>query len=233
MIFGLDAVALSTGYILAKLAACPAQGKVDVNVTMQHMQQPYVTGLNSATLTHEFGNDPDSTSSTDGKWMVGGLNKSNIRTQYRAMFSTHSNSKTGDVCFSVKQVDFEITYLNTIYIANDYMRQGCVYSVTLAHEKRHVQTDLRAIKDFMPYAKKIIRDFTQSLPPQGPYSQAQYPLETQRVLQQIATVVQPLEDALNEIRRREQAKIDTIENYKREAALCPGQFPSFDGVPQR
>jgi len=32
------------------------------------------------------------------------------------------------------------------------------------------------------------------------------------------------------LRRKRNAAIDTLPNYLRDTALCPGQFPKFDGA---
>ena len=215
--------------VMAALSACPQPGKVDVQVTLKVDEKPYITDVTSQWLTDNFGNDPDGTLATDGKWMVGGLMKSNLSGAYNAQFSVLSDRKTGNACLSVRTVTYTINYAPQIYIASDYKHLGCRYSQTMAHEKRHVQTDKRVFNEFIPKMKNQIRKHVESMPAQGPYAPAQLPQEQQRILQQIAQSIKTLEGELIAKRRQEQAKIDTLENYQRDTALCPGQFPKFDG----
>ena len=53
--------------------------------------------------------------------------------------------------------------------------------------------------------------------------------QKRRVIQQIGAGLAPLWKQFWEERRTKQAQIDTIQNYMRDTALCPGQFPKFDG----
>ena len=215
--------------VMASLAACPQPGKVDVQVSLKVEEKPYITNVTSQWLTDNFSNDPDGTLATDGNWMVGGLMKSNLSGAYNAQFSVLSDRKTGQACLAVRSVNYTINYAPQIYVASDYKHLGCRYSQTLAHEKRHVATDKRVFTEFISKMKREIKKYAESLPAQGPYAPAQLPQEQQRILQQIAQSIKVLEGELIAKRRAEQAKIDTIENYTRDTALCPGQFPKFDG----
>ncbi len=228
MIFGIDTVsALSALYMAAGLAACPSPQKVDVDVKMVVTEVPYVTNVTSQWLTDNFKNDPDSTMADEGKWMVGGLTKSNMNGKYQAQFYTHVNNQTGATCLAITSFTYTIEYSPVIYIASDFKSMGCRYSQTLAHEKRHVATDKRVIEKYLPDMKREITRLVKKMPAQGPYPREKVEEQQQRILQDVALVTKPYMDQLIALRRTEQAKIDTVENYKRDTALCPGQFPQF------
>lgn len=228
--FGTAGHALSTLFVAAGLSVCPPPQKVDVDVKLVVQESPYITNVTSQWLTDNFKNDPDGTLATDGNWMVGGLTKSNLQAQHAARFFTHVNTQTKSTCLAINQVDFVITYSPLIYIASDYKHLGCRYSQTLAHEKKHVSTDKRVLEKYIPQMKQEITKLVKKMPPQGPYAQAQVEAHKQRILGEIAAVTKPYFDQLVITRRTEQAKIDTVENYMRDTALCPGQFPKFDGA---
>ena len=229
--FGFEtaATALSTLYMVAGLAACPSPQKVDVDVKLVVKESPYITNVTATQMTQMFQADPDATTSTDGKWMTVGLTKSNLSGQFSANFYSHTNTKTKEACLAVDKVDYVITYTPLVYVASDYKKLGCSYSVTLAHEKRHVNTDKRVIDQFIPDMKNEIQRLVKKMPAQGPYPAAQVQAQQQRILAEVSAVTQPYMDQLIAKRRVEQAKIDTIENYMKETSLCPGQFPNFDG----
>lgn len=219
---------LSSLAILAGLEGqCPPPQKVVVDVKLVVKESPYITDVSSQWLTDNFANDPDGTLSTDGQWMVGGLTKSNISGQFSASFAATTEPVSKNVCLSLRSVNYYITYEPVIYIASDYKHMACRYSQTLAHEKRHVATDKKVINQYIPQLKAHLQKIARGIKSQGPYNNAQAPVEQNRILAELSAATDPLLQRLIATRRAEQAKIDTLENYKRDTALCPGQFPQF------
>ena len=226
-----DPVTLPTLLILAGVAGCPAQGRIEVDVRLDRTNSPYITNQTSEQLTAQYGRDPDSTLSTDGHWMVGGVtvvSGSGLQAQTKMAFTTLTNYKNNTTCFTVSKLEYEIQYSPLVYIASDYKDMGCRYSVTLMHEKRHVQTDVRTITDFIPDMERKISAVAESLGPQGPFPTAGIGEAQQRVMKQVNEALKPAWLELVELRRKRQAEIDTEANYLRDTALCPGQFPKRD-----
>ncbi len=227
-----DPVTLPTLLVLAGMAGCPTQERIEVDVRLDRTDSPYITNLSSQQLTAQYGRDPDSTLSTDGNWMVSGVtvvSGSGLQSQTKMAFTTLTNYKNDTTCFTVSKLEYEIQYSPLVYIASDYKDMGCSYSATLMHEKRHVATDVRTITDFIPDMKKKIYAIAENLGPQGPYPNAGIPEAQKRVMQQVNEALQPTWIELVELRRKRQAEIDTEANYLRDTALCPGQFPKHDG----
>ncbi len=231
---GLDPLTLSAGYILATLSAaqCPAQGPVDVDVEFVKQDSPTITNMTSAQLTQQMMN-PDSTLATDGKWMVGGVTVvkpgANLMDTIQVGFQAMTEVRTGAACFTVNKVSYTITYNPSVYIASDFLNMGCRYSATLMHEKRHVDTDVRLLTDAVPDLKKSLQAIAESLGPQGPYAVGDLDSQKRRVVEQIGAAIAPQWQQFVALRRQKQAEIDTLPNYQRDTALCPGQFPKFDG----
>jgi hypothetical protein len=230
MVLGFDVASLlAKSFVLAGLSACPMSGKVDVDVKLTVQESPYVTNVTAQWLTDNFKNDPDGTLATDGNWMVGGLTKSNIKGGYSAQFATHENRQTGDICIALKDVTYTIVYAPVVYVASDFAHMGCRYSQILAHEKRHVMTDRHTLTDYIPDIKRQLKKTAEGIPARGPFPRSEAATHQQAILQQLAASVSGIEAQLIQARRSAQAKIDTIENYTRDTAVCPGQFPKFDG----
>lgn len=233
MLFETLAPALGTLLMLAGTPACPAQGPVDIEVRLDRQDSAHITNLSSQQLTAKYGRDPDSTLSTDGHWMVSGVtvvSEGGLGAQTKMSFTTIPNYKNDTTCFTVDKVEYEVRYAPKIFIAQDYKDMGCRYSATLMHEKRHVQTDVRTFTDFFPDIAKSIRDSVQRGGAQGPFPNAAIPEAQRRTMQQINADLKPIFARLVELRRKRQAEIDTEANYLRDTALCPGQFPKFDGA---
>jgi len=229
--FGIDPITLPALLVLASTAGCPDQGRISVDVRLDRTDSPYITNLTSHQLTAQYGRDPDSTLSTDGNWMVSGvtvISGDGLRAQTKMSFNTQTNYKTDSTCFTVDKIEYEIQYSPKVYIASDYKDMGCRYSATLMHEKKHVQTDVRTITDFIPDMEKKI-EAAAEIGPQGPYPTAGVEQQQRRVMKEVNEVLKPVWIELVELRRERQAEIDTEENYLRDTALCPGQFPNFDG----
>lgn len=231
--FGFDPVTLPALYVLASMSACPAQGPVAVDVHLQKADNAYITNQSSQQLTALYGRDPDASMATDGRWMVGGVtvvSRGGLQHSLKAEFKTLTNYAHDTVCFTVASVEDEIQYSPQIYIASDFLNLGCRYSATLMHEKRHVDADVRTFTDFAPYMRDKIERTAEALPPQGPVPVNQLEEAEHDVLKQLSDSIGPLRDQMLELRRKRNAAIDTLPNYLRDTALCPGQFPKFDGT---
>ncbi len=231
-VFETLAPAFATIMMLASAPACPVQGAVDVDVRLDKRDSAYVTNLTAQQLTAKYGLDPDSTLSTDGHWMVSGVtvvSEGGLSAQTKMSFNILPDYKNNTACLSVDKVEYEVQYAPKIYIAQDYKDMGCRYSATLMHEKRHVQTDVRTFSDFFPDIAKSIRNSVQRMGAQGPFPYAASPDIQKRMMAQINEDLKPVFDRLVVLRRKRQGEIDTEANYLRDTALCPGQFPKFDG----
>ncbi len=225
---GLGHLLLPAAYFLASFSGCQGIGPATVDVHLTYTEPPYYTDMTSSELTSGFANNPDSTLTTDGNWMIGGLTLSQLTGQYGVNFKTVTYP-TGQVCLAVSEVDMDIVYTPVIYIAKDFLRQECQYTVTKAHEQKHVATDLETINDFTPQLKQQLQEFVDSLGVQGPISRDEVEQAQQAITQAVDEAAAPIVQQLIDLRRERQGSIDTIENYKRESALCPGEFPSFSG----
>lgn len=221
------------GLLMLANGGCPAQGKVDVDVHLDKRDSAYITTLTSQQLTAQYGRDPDSTLSTDGHWMVSGVtvvSEGGLSAQTKMSFNVLPDYKNNTACLTVDKVEYTVQYAPKIFIAQDYKDMGCRYSATLMHEKRHVQTDVRTFSDFFPDIARSIRDTVQRVGAQGPFPYAAAPDMQKRAMEQINADLKPVFSQLVELRRKRQAEIDTEANYIRDTALCPGQFPKFDGT---
>lgn len=229
---GFVPLTLSAAYVLAALSGCPQQGTADIEVRVQKTDNAYITNLSSHQLTQAYGNDPDSTLSTDGNWMVGGVtvvSGDGLQAQTKAQFSFTPDYRTNTACFTITKVEYEIRYSPRIYIASDFLGMGCRYSATLMHEKRHVAQDMKTLTDFEHEISRAIQKHLSGLPPQGPFPHSGIEQIQQRALKALQEALEPIWKDLLELRRKRQAEIDTEANYRRDTALCPGQFPEFGG----
>ncbi len=225
MFLDIDTAALlSKGIILAGLATCGGTPRnIDVDVIFEHIEAPYVTNMSSTELETIFTPDPDSTMATEaGLWKLGGMNKSTFGGSYNVSYQSYLDKKANAYCYAPEKVTYKLTYTNTIYIASDALLKGCRFSVTKAHEKRHVNTDIRVSRDYVLDIKKALEAGVKDI--------KYIPHEAGREQEVLGVFLAPLKAKVDPVlekmkteRRKKQAEIDTRDNYLRDSALCPHQ----------
>lgn len=219
---GFDPISLPALLVLAQMSGCPAGPQPTLEIQVVPREAPLDTSMSQDELTAGFANNPDSTLSTEPGWHLGGLTLSNIQTSFATRYLTQQVSQT-ESCVYVSHVDATVLYSPVIYIATDFLNNQCQYDLTLAHEQRHVGTDMEAINDYMPLFRQRITEYLANLGAVGPIDTGQTESAGEAILQQLMEDLQPVEDALNETRRQRQAAFDTEENYRYESSLCSGQ----------
>ncbi len=226
--FGLHPAALSAAYILASMGQCapPSWTQVDIDVQMEYAQSPPDDSLTVEQITSKFGNDTASTFAADSKAKIAGLTSSNYRWQMQEWFTAKRYGSGNDVCMFMKKVQYKIIYSPEVYIASDYKKIGCTYSVIATHEKRHTDADTQTITDYIPEIRSVIQNYFRNLPPQEAFDENDMKNQELRMMKAYRESVQesmkPIWDRLYQTRDQRQAAIDTPQNYKRDWALCPG-----------
>ncbi len=128
----------------------------------------------------------------------------------------------GVVCFYPSDIKLEISMRNpTIYIARGIKKGTCAYEVALRHEQTHQQINMEVIEKYMPVIKNR---FIEAVKKYAIASRAKddVPMEViQEGLQKkyLEAINPVLEEIKSEI-KKEQEKLDNIENYNYEQSLC-------------
>lgn len=212
---------LPAAYILAGLSGCPAAPPPEVVVELHASDPPLDASMTHAELTAGFANNPDSSLSTEPGWHIGGLTLSNVQASTSVRFQQLTSSdNTG--CFWISRINFDIVYNPVIFVASDYMDDKCRYTLTLAHEERHVGTDLKTFNDYTPAIRKALQSVAAGYGAMGPYRAASLSQRQDAVLEHINAAAQPIIDELYAARQERQARFDTTSNYEYESSLCNG-----------
>lgn len=216
---GLLQLGLPVAFMLAGASGCPASPPPEVIVELHANDAPFDTSMTHAELTAGFTNNPDSSLSTEPGWHIGGLTLSNVQVRTGAQFSQLTRSDNSG-CFWVNQITFDIFYNPIIFIASDYLHDKCRYTLTVAHEQRHVGTDLKTFNDFTPAIRRALQQVGASYGTMGPYHAATLEQRQEAVLQHIHASARPIVDQLSQVRQERQAQFDTTSNYRYESSLC-------------
>lgn len=223
---------LSQAYLLAQLTVCPPGDTAPhVDVFFVPQKPLYITEAPVKALTQALAQNKDAThqdTAKTGKWRVFGITEGRMEgTNYQASYNGLTDQQ-GNKCIYVDKITFVVRYKPTIFIGAELKKHECHFKVTKLHEERHVATDLRVIRQYLPKIKMEILRFLWRYGPQGPYPAQESGKQASRILEEVVTAVQPMVDKLFEERRKHQGDIDTIENYKYESGLCPGEWPKVE-----
>jgi hypothetical protein len=233
--FGIAPLSAVAAYVLVDMPIyfpC-VQAPVEVSVEFVKKDNPVVYDVTSVELTRRFGKSVDSSMFTDGRWMMGGvtvIEKGGLTASTQLGISQMRISLDDTTCFTVNKIVYTINYAPSVYVASDFRTMGCRASAIEAHELRHVDTDVQTITDYVPVMKTAIENYAATLHPQGPMPGSDVAAQKQRMASEIGHSVDAQWQELLGLRRQRQATIDTMQNYLRDTALCPGQFPKFDGT---
>lgn len=199
--------------ILASLSSCPDQGKVAVHVTVKKVESPYVINLDIKQLTKM--KNPGHNHKTIG------LTKGRIHFDQQAAFYATVQKPSGVTCFVMTSYTMAITYSPQIHIASELKKNSCRYNIVVAHEKKHVAIDEKILKEYLAKFEKKITEVVAKLGPRGPFPRKLLDQEQRDLLNEVTGELRPLKDKMESVRTAQQAKLDTVSNYRREKALCP------------
>lgn len=142
-----------------------------------------------------------------------------LKTNYQISGLTHGRGAGVCVWVESLQVFFGFGKMD-VYLSSQYAEGTCQYGVILGHENQHVAINTRVYRKYRALMERaLLRD--RRIPTKG------NPLSVQSMAQgkaMIARLINGLTNPLYERFKREvvseNAKIDTIANYKRTQALC-------------
>lgn len=221
------ALALAKALILAQMSVCPpAQRAPQVEVLFVPQKTAYVTDTPVGKLTERMAKNPDATHITAkrGDWRVFGSTDGRTQAKYSVSFAVEDDLH-GNVCYYVDRLHFTVHYRPQIFIAAELANHECYYKVTKLHEERHVAADLKALREYMPKIKMEILYYLRAFGGQGPFPAATADKESDKIIDEIKKGMRPFLGKLYEARRGSQREIDSVENYKYESQICPGEWP--------
>ncbi|MDH3474693.1 MAG: hypothetical protein OEM59_13490 [Rhodospirillales bacterium] len=196
----------------AAAAVCVAQNGYgyDVEVTIELPEVRLDRSLSRAQLGGMALHGPDE--------RVLGLTKSNLEVATLATYLTYP-AESG-LCFWVGRIGVMLRYHSLdVYVAREYRSDSCAYRAILEHEKQHVAIARRNIQRYLPRIKSALASLIipKARTPKLVASMAAGEADMERILDKLMT---PIQNEIDAVLTREQAKIDTPESYARVRAKC-------------
>lgn len=203
--------------MLVSLSSCPQMEDIDINVSFQKQEPRYVKNASSAALTKKLAKtDPVK---AGHKRRTLGLTTGQIDYAYETRFISKSDMDTGAACFIVKGIDMTVTYKPTVYIATEARGNACRNSV-LAHETRHMNTDVKMAREFLPVIRRKLKAAVLAIGARGPFPKRMLAAEQKRALKDILDKFDPVLAKFQKERIEQQAIHDTPANTKRDMLPC-------------
>ena len=124
-------------------------------------------------------------------------------------------------CVMASEIDIFIGYKDpVIYVTNQYPKDSCEFSHTLRHEQTHQRINKLTLEYYLPIIQQRFLEAVKSNPYMSSSSDINLTLAKEKLNEKYLAAINPiLEEMQNEI-NTEQARLDSIENYDYEAALC-------------
>jgi hypothetical protein len=204
------------------------QGRVNVEVKLDYQIPRYDTTMTAVQIDAKFRDDHDTTLPGDRGSIYVGLTRSVLEVRSAFQFESLVNKSRDAACLSVKKAVFTVIYHPQVYIASDYLRMACSYGVTVLHERRHVDTYVRTLNEYVPQFRHEVDDYIARIPPSQPIrSQGEISGRQQQLAREVADSLKPALERFKQANRGRQAAIDSPEAYARDQAVCPGEQPAF------
>ncbi len=142
----------------------------------------------------------------------------------------NKNVKDNSYCVYIKKAVLKVGFKEmTVYISRHIEKNSCRYTVVKKHEFEHVKRHTNSLASAIPSLKKLATVIKNT--------PIQHGLDKQQIHKDIQNeVLMKLQEISSKLERDsyiENAKFDTLENYRREAKVCiSGATASKNNTPQ-
>ncbi|MGB0670571.1 MAG: hypothetical protein ACPGNT_03675 [Rhodospirillales bacterium] len=106
-----------------------------------------------------------------------------------------------------------------VYVVNTYPPGSCEHLSVLRHEETHVAIFRDVLRREVPKIRSVLEREARSL---GPITLRDPSRAADRLQNRLKAHIMPLFDAMNAQQARQNARLDTPENYAREQKACSG-----------
>ena len=214
-------VALSSAYILAALASCPAPSPPATAILTFTTVPPDISNVKSSKALGGYHISTTFSHSLNEMFTVGGLTVSDFAPEYLIHFSLTQDAEGTQVCLSPASVEITLKYAPRVFIASEAPEGSCRYRDTLTHEMRHVNTDIITFNELLPQLKQAVQDALDHMQPIGPMAPASMDKAQNIITDKIRDTVVKKVDEIEQIRFNRQQQIDTRQEYMRASKACP------------
>lgn len=142
--------------------------------------------------------------------------------EWEVMLNTMSRvTETGNICVVPTVVDVFIGYQNpTIYISNNFKQGSCEYNLVLRHEHQHQQINIIALEYFIPKIRSELQRRLKEVQPRLSPDLEKAEAITAQLTDEYIETIEPYVNKFKASMLKEQAQLDTRQNYELESKIC-------------
>ncbi|MBI1214489.1 MAG: hypothetical protein GC185_01560 [Alphaproteobacteria bacterium] len=203
--------------------SCPAPDGAPVVTSHFTDNAPkYNINLSSADLGH-FHIDTKVSRAPHETFRTGGLTESAYSPTYNIQFLVRSDYTTGLSCLYINELDLDVVFSPVVYIASEFRPGSCRYTDTMRHERRHVDTTIITLKEYLPQLAEVARQATAANAVTGPFNSESIKDAQQQVSSNIRAMLAAELDTVDKVHFQRQQAIDTRQEYMRATRACPNE----------
>jgi hypothetical protein len=211
--------ALKAGYVLAALG-CPAVPPVEHVEMVFTNKPPLVSNDQTAQQLGQYKISTTFSRSRNEIFTIGGLHISEIAPRYMLEFTLMELPKQQAVCLAPSAVSIVVEYAPRILMAKEYAPGSCKYKVILAHEMRHVGTDIVTLNEFLPQFEKAVTEAVRNMKPMGPMAPGSIDLAKDKMVDTVRAALTAAVEEFDHVRFNRQQLLDTRQEYLRGSHAC-------------
>lgn len=206
----------AAAYILAAAHGCTApQPQLDFDFNVRKTAFVHtVTAEGLARLKRKTGPAP--------KGKMSGLTENALQRNL-AIHGKETKRTDGWSCFAPSKIIARVELSPTVYISSAYRPGSCRYRVTRQHELQHVKIATEGLEEYAPAIMARLRKAAAAAGPAGPTTSLQLRRARQRLVKSIDAAFAGVMGEMERKIAARQARIDTEDEYRRIAGLCPGE----------
>lgn len=220
MVAGIAHLSLSTGYILAGLFSCASPAAPSVTVTLQNnpplinneQSSAYLNRLRGSSISPTYGGEFP---------IVDGITSGAFQIEHNIDFTSAIRPLLHTACVSAEAIHITVTYAAVVYVDSRYPPGSCRYELTLAHEMRHVKTDVDTVNDFLPYIKQLAETTAAQWKNSGDVGESEVATAQKSMARKLSAILEQGTDSLQRARNLRQPLVDSHEEYRRVSNACP------------
>jgi hypothetical protein len=149
----------------------------------------------------------------------GGLreDRPQVRTELTWNIRYEERSRIG--CMSFDKVNVTIHLKPKIYVAREFNVGQCREEI-LVHERKHVEVDRKVMNKYAVAIGNALQKTVNDIGPIGPFHMDRVEEMKSSVTARIERAIDEQTALMDADMRREQAKVDTLEEYRRVSGFC-------------
>lgn len=184
--------------------------------------------INRTDLVNRWATTPDRKAWVEGAYTEGmASGKQSYESQ--SLMNGISYSGYGDYCPFFEAINIRIEYKTDIYVANDYPQDSCEFQSIVEHEFRHHRTNQRVVQKYIAKLKNDLPKMTDQMEAVGYVHYTKIKPRFAMMREGMSDAIQIYNDAMSKEIDSENAKIDTLEEYKLEGSRCKNGVDTWAG----